>query len=134
MSNSSVYEYSIIRLVPNVLRGECMNVGVIMYCRDHKFLKIHWRLDQERFHSFVPSGKSENNIPSFTEVKAYLMVWEKITAGMAAGGPIAQLDPVSRFRWLTAPRSSIIQPSPLHPGLCVDPEATLNSLFEQYVL
>jgi len=131
MPDKHVYEYSVIRIVPQVERGECLNVGVILYCRDKKFLDLRLHLDRERLHAFLPSGKKDIDLD---EIESYLTVWQLISAGDPAGGPIAGEDPASRFRWLTAPRSTIIQPSSLHPGLCSDPKEALDRMFEKYVL
>jgi len=131
MPDKHVYEYSVIRVVPRVERGECLNVGVILYCRRKNFLDLRLQLDKERLLAFLPSGKNDIDLE---EIDSYLRVWQLISAGDPAGGPISSQDPASRFRWLTAPRSTIIQPSPLHPGLCTDPKKALDRMFETYVL
>jgi len=131
MPDKYVYEYSVIRIVPYVERGECLNVGVILYCRRKNYLDLRLRLDRERILAFLPSGKKDIDLE---EIESYLKVWHLISAGDPAGGPIAVQDPASRFRWLTAPRSTVIQPSPLHPGLCSDPTEALDRMFEKYVL
>ncbi len=131
MPDKHVYEYSVIRIVPLVERGECLNVGVILYCRGKRFLDIRLQLDRERLLAFLPSGKKDIDLD---EIESYLKVWQLISAGDPAGGPIASQDAAGRFRWLTAPRSTIIQPSPLHPGLCSDPKEALDRMFQKYVL
>ncbi len=131
MPDKHVYEYSVIRIVPYVERGECLNVGVILYCRRKNYLDLRLRLDRERILAFLPSGKKDIDLE---EIDSYLKVWQLISAGDPEGGPIAAQDPASRFRWLTAPRSTVIQPSPLHPGLCSDPKEALERMFEKYVL
>ena len=131
MPDKHVYEYSVIRIVPLVERGECLNVGVILYCRGKRFLDIRLQLDRERLLAFLPSGKKDIDLD---EIESYLKVWQLISAGDPAGCPIASQDAAGRFRWLTAPRSTIIQPSPLHPGLCSDPKEALDRMFQKYVL
>ncbi len=131
MPDKHVYEYSVIRIVPYVERGECLNVGVILYCRRKNYLDLRLRLDRERILAFLPSGKKDIDLE---EIDSYLKVWQLISAGDPEGGPIAAQDSASRFRWLTAPRSTVIQPSPLHPGLCSDPKEALERMFEKYVL
>lgn len=131
MPDKHVYEYSVIRIVPYVERGECLNVGVILYCRHKHFLDLRLQLDRDRVWAFLPSGKKNIDLE---EIESYLKVWQLISAGDPAGGPMAAQDRASRFRWLTAPRSTVIQPSPLHPGLCSDPKEALERIFEKYVL
>ena len=126
MSNKHVYEYSVIRFVPKVEREEFLNVGVIVYCKRRKFLEVRYHLDVDRILGFAPEAELE-------KLASYLNTWDLICQGKPAGGPIAQLDLASRFRWLTAVRSTIIQSSPIHPGLCTDPEAVLDKLFKKYV-
>lgn len=126
MPEMQPYEYAIIRLVPRVEREEFLNVGIILYSKDQKFLGVRIRLDESRTRAFAPDLDLE-------EVRSYLKTWEWICEGNPKGGPIATLDLPGRFRWLTAVRSTIIQPSRLHPGMCLDPERTLEALFQKYV-
>lgn len=127
MQDSYLFEYAVIRVVPRVEREEFMNVGVILYCPKQKFLKCIYTLQYERLRCFYPS-------PDVDSLLCHLQNFEHITNGDAEGGPIAQLDMPSRFRWLTAVRSTILQTSKVHPGLCTDAAATLNKLHEQLVL
>ncbi len=127
MPDKQVYEYAFIRLVPKVEREEFLNVGVILFGKRHKFLEVKYHLDEGRIRAFSPDLDLE-------EVARYLHTWELISQGRAEGGYIAQLDQAGRFRWLTATRSTIIQSSKVHPGLCSDPAAVLEDLFEKYVL
>lgn len=126
MQEKHLFEYAVIRVVPRVEREEFLNVGVILYCSDHKFLKILFDLDHERLLAFY----SELNIE---EVKQRLQAFEHVCAGNGDGGPIGKLPLASRFRWLTAARSTIIQASPVHSGLCTDPDETLTKLCTQLV-
>lgn len=127
MQEKHLFEYAVIRIVPRVEREEFLNVGVIMYASKQKFLQVMFELNGERLRAF--SGKT-----NMEEVEAHLRSFERICMGAANGGPIAQLDMASRFRWLTATRSTIVQTSKVHPGLCTDPKETLEKLFGQLVL
>ncbi|NIG57480.1 DUF3037 domain-containing protein [Chitinophaga sp. Cy-1792] len=121
------YEYAIIRIVPRVEREEFLNVGVVLYCRPQRFLKTMITLDEERLKCFAPATDP-------VLMKSYLDAFGEICMGNKQAGPIAQGDPASRFRWLTANRSTILQTSRVHPGLTTNPEATLRHLFETLVL
>ena len=127
MPASHSFEYAIIRLVPQVEREEFLNVGVILYCRDHKYLGMKFALDGTRLLAMYPNA-------DLKDMEGHLHSFENITNAEPAGGPIAALDPASRFRWLTAKRSTVIQLSAVHPGICEDPEGTINKLFKELVL
>ena len=127
MQGLHLFEYAVIRVVPKVEREEFMNVGVVLYCRDKRFLQTLFLLQQERLGAFSRHIDME-------EITAYLCAFEQICLGSAAGGPIAKLDIASRFRWLTATRSTIVQTSKVHPGLSGDPGATLARLYARLVL
>lgn len=122
-----VYEYAVIRVVPKVEREEFLNVGVVLLCKATRFIRMRYALDRERLLSFAPDADVE-------QIEENLRSFEKIARGDADGGPIAQEDAASRFRWLTAIRSSVIQTSRPHPGLCHEPEKTVDRLFEELVL
>lgn len=115
------------RIVPRVEREEFMNVGVVMYCASTRFLSCLTKLDTDRLRALAPSV-------DLSEVADYVHSFELICGGNAAGGPIAALPPASRFRWLTATRSTVLQVSRVHPGLCLDPRETLDKIFVQQVL
>ena len=121
-----LFEYAVIRVVPRVEREEFMNVGVIMYCRAQGFLRIMTELNENRLRAF----SSDLDIPELTE---RLSAFERICTGKAEGGVIGKLPIAERFRWLTATRSTVVQTSAVHPGLCVDAGETLTRLFEQLV-
>lgn len=127
MPDKQTYEYALIRLVPKVEREEFLNVGAIVFSKRMKYLDVKVHVDERRISSF--SSDIDLN-----EIKDYLSTWVLICKGDASGGPIAQLDQAMRFRWLTATRSTIIQSSKVHPGLCTDPTKVLDRLFEGYVL
>lgn len=104
-----------------------MNVGVILYARDQQFLQMLYRIDAKKLAAF-----SENL--DISEVEEHLLSIERICKGGPGSGPIGQMDMASRFRWLTATRSTVVQPSKVHPGFCNNPQEALQQLFEQLVL
>lgn len=122
-----LYEYAIIRLVPQVERGEFLNVGVLLYCPGWSFLDMDYMLDSDRIHAF---SKGETDLPS---LEAYLNAQRAICRGEAPESPIASLPIQERFRWLAATRSTIFQTSRVHIGFCKDPAETLALLLEQQV-
>ncbi|OWW26386.1 hypothetical protein B4Q04_01510 [Zobellia sp. OII3] len=127
MQDRVVYEFAIIRLVPRVEREEFINVGAILFSKRKKFLDMRYHVDKARLNAFA-SDIDPNTI------EAYLKAWKEVCMGEPQGGAIGKLDQPSRFRWLTASRSTIIQSSEPHPGLCFDPEKELHDLFNKYVL
>lgn len=127
MQERQLFEYAVIRVMPRVEREEFINVGVILYCPKFKFLQAIYTLDEKRLFSF-------SHQPDFAELLEHLCMFEHICQGSKQGGPIALLDAPSRFRWLTATRSTVVQTSKVHPGLCIDPLETLNKLHQQLVL
>lgn len=126
MHNKHLFEYAVLRIVPQVEREEFLNVGVILYCRKPAFLGVRFKLDNAKLLYVFPKLCME-------DVAAHLVSLQNISEGNAAAGPIALLDAASRFRWLTAKRSTVVQSSAVHPGLCIDPETTLDQLFEDLV-
>jgi hypothetical protein len=102
-------------------------VGVVLYCRDQKFLQVKYKLDDQRLLAICGGLDCD-------EVKEHLFSFEQICKGESTGGPIASLDLASRFRWLTATRSTVVQTSKVHPGLCEDAEEMLEKLFGDMVL
>lgn len=127
MQDKVPYEYAIIRVVPKVEREEFINVGAILFARRKKYLGIRFHLDENRLATFSKDIDIEL-------VKKYLTAWELVCQGGKEGGTIGQLEMPVRFRWLTANRSTIIQASQLHTGLCSEPEKVLENIFERYVL
>lgn len=126
MQEKHLFEYAVIRLVPRVEREEFMNVGVIMYCASQRFLQCTFQLNEERLLAFSPQL-------DLAEIKDRLNAFTQICAGSAEGGTIGKLPIASRFRWLTATRSTIVQTSPVHPGLCANAGETLAKLFADLV-
>jgi hypothetical protein len=127
MPATHLFEYAVIRVVPRVDREEFLNVGVILYCPSLKFLGLRCTHNCDRLLTLDPQLDLE-------ELKHHLHALSAITRGEVAGGPIARLDMASRFRWLTATRSTILQTSRVHPGLSPDPAATLEELYGRLVL
>jgi hypothetical protein len=127
MKEKHLYEYAVIRVLPVVEREEFLNVGVVVFSRKAGFIRVLFHLNEERLQTFAADLDLE-------QVRQNLLAFEKIAHGAPDGGAIAQLDIASRFRWLTAVRSSAIQTSRPHPGLCHDLEHTTQRLFEELVL
>jgi hypothetical protein len=121
------YDYAIIRLVPCVERGECINVGIILFCRTRRFLGALIHLDEVRLCSLAPGV-------DLAFVQQHLDYLLKVCHGKEESGPIGQLSQSERFHWLVSPRSTIIQISPVHVGLCTDPNSALQHLLEKLVL
>lgn len=117
----SVFQYAIVRVVPRVERGECLNVGVVLLCRPRRFLGARIHLDEQRLAAFAPGLKVEG-------IRPHLEAIERVAAGDPLAGPIAALPRHERFHWLVAPASTIIQASDVHVGFCEDPAAELEHL------
>ena len=126
MHDKHLFEYAVIRLVPSVEREEFLNVGVILYCQGRDLLKVDYVLNEERLRAFSTS------LPA-AEIEQHLAAFERISKGGDDAGPIGKLPIGARFRWLTAPRSTIVQTSPVHTGLCDDPEGKLQQLMAKMV-
>ncbi|KAA6431553.1 DUF3037 domain-containing protein [Dyadobacter flavalbus] len=126
MHENHLFEYAVIRVVPRVEREEFMNVGVILYCPGKNYLQFVFKVNEARLCAF-----SENI--DIKEIMDYLDALRRICEGRKAGGPIGSLPLSSRFRWLTATRSTVVQSSKVHPGFCKDPDETLQRLFEQQI-
>lgn len=127
MQDSHLYEYAVIRVVPRVEREEFLNVGIILFCKKAKFIKVLSHIDDAKIEAFSNDFDIEQLHCNITALK-------KIAIGDKDGGPIGEMDIPSRFRWLTAIRSSAIQTSRPHSGLCQDLEKTIQRLFEELVL
>ena len=127
MQEKLLFEYAVIRVVPRVEREEFLNAGVIVYCAARRFLQVKYILKEERLKACCPDL-------DIVELEARLKAIQSICAGGKDGGTIGALPLASRFRWLTATRSTIVQTSPVHPGLCTDPLETLQRLFTELVL
>ena len=122
-----LFDYAVIHVVPRVEREEFINVGVILFCKVEKFLKVKYFLDTNRLLAFSPELDLD-------AVEENLKALEQICMGSKAGGAIGEFDIASRFRWLTATRSTVIQTSKVHPGYTVNAGETLEKLFAAFVL
>jgi hypothetical protein len=127
MQDKHLFEYAVIRVVPRVEREEFLNVGIILYCKTKKFLECIYKVDKQRLQSLCADLDCN-------EVEGHLYSFENICRGIKDAGAIGSLDMASRFRWLTATRSTIVQTSKVHPGFTHEPKETLQKLFEQLVL
>jgi len=122
----SSYDYAVIRIVPRVEREEFLNAGVILFAKVAGVLVAAVELDEARFAALAP-GRDPGPI------REHLASLERVAHGGPDAGPVGQLSQSQRFHWLTAPRSTVIQVSAVHSGLCDDPEAELQRLFERLV-
>jgi Protein of unknown function (DUF3037) len=120
------FAYAILRAVPSVERGERLNVGVVLFCRQRGFLGIRVGLDADRLRALAP------DVPVH-EVDSHLQGLVRVAEGDEGAGPIAALGQSERFGWLVAPSSTVVQPSEVHTGLCEDPGQTLDALFDRLV-
>ena len=124
--SGSPFSYLILRLVPSVERGECLNAGVVLFCRQRGFLGIRVAVDPQRLRALAPDLR-------LADVEEHLAALVRVAEGAPDAGPIAQLPQSERFGWLAAPSSTIVQPSAVHTGLSGDPERTLDGLFARLV-
>lgn len=127
MQGKFLFEYAVIRVMPRVEREEFMNVGIILYCAKQKFLKSIFTIDEEKLKVFTPETDIE-------EIAENLLALQRISSGSEGSGTIGSYDLASRFRWLTATRSTVVQCSKVHPGFCTDAQETLIKLHKQLVL
>ena len=126
MRAPSSYDYALIRVVPSVERGECLNVGVILFCRTLRFLDVRIHLDQERLRTLAPDL-------DMAAVQRQLDDIVHICKGDQQAGQLGRMSQSERFHWLVSPRSTIIQPSSVHMGLSANPEKTLDHLLKTMV-
>jgi hypothetical protein len=127
MQGKHLFEYAVIRIVPKVEREEFLNAGVILYCKDKKFLQMKYNIDEAKVRSFCDKI-------DMADLHKHFRAFKDVCDGVSVSSPIATLDIPSRFRWLTAKRSTIVQTSQVHPGLCISPDETLADLFEKLVM
>ena len=120
-SPPNAFQYAIVRVLPRVERGECLNVGVVLLCRPRRYLSARIALDEGRLAAFAPGLDPATIRPHLTAI-------ERIAAGDPEAGPIARLGQAERFHWLVSPSSTMIQASEVHSGLCDDPAAELDHL------
>lgn len=126
MPEHNSYDYAIIRVVPRVERGECINVGVVLFCRTLGFLDTCIQIDEARLLALAPDL-------DLLEVRRQLETMAQVCAGRVEAGGVGHLSQSERFHWLVAPRSTVIQTSPVHCGLSCNPAATLHHLLAALV-
>lgn len=127
MQDNHLFEYAVIRVVPKVEREEFINIGVILYCSGQKFLQCILELKEKKLEALCCDTDID-------ELRSHMESFEKICKGGNDAGPIGKLSIAERFRWLTATRSTILQTSKVHPGLCQDALEMLQRLHKQLVL
>lgn len=127
MQDNHLYEYAVIRVVPRVEREEFLNIGIILFCKRAKFIKVLYHINDAKIQALSSDFDVE-------QLHCNLTSLQKIAIGAKDGGPIGQMEIPERFRWLTAIRSSAIQTSRPHPGLCQDLDKTIQRLFEELVM
>jgi Protein of unknown function (DUF3037) len=120
------FQYAILRVVPSLPRGEALNVGVILHCRQRDFLAMRTHLDPQRLRALDPELDLD-------ELARYLEGLQRVAEGDPGAGPMAALDRSERFGWLVAPASGLVQPSDVHTGLSADPATTLDALAAELV-
>jgi hypothetical protein len=123
---SSAFSYAVVRVVPDIERGEFVNAGVLLFARQHDFLAARVELDRDRLAAICPEA-------DYASVESALKAFVRVARGDAAAGPMAALPKSERFGWLAAPSSTVVQCSPTHTGLCSDPQQALDELFEDLV-
>jgi hypothetical protein len=126
MHENHLFEYAVIRVVPHVEREEFLNVGVILYCASQKFLQCRTEINEERLN--VLCDKLD-----FTDLNNHIQSFQRICVAGKDSGPIGKLSIAERFRWLTANRSTMVQTSSVHPGLCANADEMLSRLYMQLV-
>lgn len=126
MPERCTYDYAVVRVVPDVARGEFVNVGVILFAKSHGILLARVALEESRLWALAPEADLE-------PIRAHLRAIERICEGGESAGIHGRLTASERFHWLTSPRSTVIQTSPVHSGICDDPASEIDHLFERLV-
>jgi Protein of unknown function (DUF3037) len=126
MQEKNEFEYAVVRVVPQVEREEFLNVGVVLFCAKQHFLQMRYSLNEIRLQAFCPKADIE-------EIQKHLDAFEQICRGDKEAVPIGNLSMPERFRWLTATRSTVVQTSKVHPGLCDDAAAMLEKIYREQV-
>ena len=124
--SAEAFQYAVWRVVPDLERGEALNAGVVVFARRHGFLAARARLDEDKLRALAADADVD-------AVRRHLDALVRIAAGDPQAGPIAALERSERFGWLTAPSSTVVQPGPVHTGLCEDPQALLDRLYARLV-
>ena len=120
------FSYATVRVVPDIEREEFVNAGLILFCRPRRFLRARTSLDRVALDALAADCDIEG-------IEEQLRLVERIAGGDTDAGPIAALEPSERFHWLTTPRSTLVQPGPIHAGTTDDPDATFDHLFRVLV-
>jgi hypothetical protein len=120
------YEYTVIRIIPCIEREEFLNAGVILFCKHQRFLEARIALDEERLLALQPCT-------DILQIRQQLALIPTIVQGGRNAGDLGKLPRAERFRWLASPRNTVVQPSPVHPGLCEDPQTALDEIFSRLV-
>lgn len=120
------YQYAVLRAVPDVERGESVNLGVVVFSRRHGYLGLRTHVDEARLHALHPEL-------DLVALRSHLDGLQAVADGDASAGRVAAMPPSERFGWLTAASSTIVQPSPIHTGLCDDPQRLLDRLYARLV-
>ncbi len=127
MHTSASFDYAVLRIVPRVERQEFLNVGVLVFCRERRYLEARVHLDEPRLLALSPQL-------DLKLIRQHADAVVRICQGDETAGPIAKSSQSERFHWLTAPRSTMLQTSPVHTGICADVDGILARLFSQLVL
>ena len=127
MQEPHLYEYAVVRVVPKVEREEFINVGLILYCKRQRYIRMEFQITEAKFNLFDTEIELD-------DLQIYLESFQNTAKGNKLGGRIGELETPERFRWLTAIRSSVLQTSRPHSGLCADLEQTFEKLFHELVL
>lgn len=122
----TTYHFTVLRVVPHVHTGAFVNVGVVLHARSAEFLGMRAIMDEETLRALAPDVDVELLL-------RYLRCYDSICRGDDTAGPIALVSPSERFHWISAPRSDVLQPAPVHEGVCMDPAAELEQLYRGYV-
>lgn len=125
-ANRIDYHFTVVRVVPHVHTGAFVNVGVVLHARAAEFLAMRAIMDEDALRRIAPDVDVEL-------LTRYLVCYDAICRGDESAGPIALVSRSERFHWISAPRSDVLQPSPVHEGICSDPDRELELLFESYV-
>ncbi len=125
------FEYAVLRVIPRVDRGESMNAGILLYCRPLRYLDARVDLDAERLLALDPAADVAGVARALAAAAQVCAPGAELDAG---AGPAGAQDIGRRFRWLTAPRSTVVQPGPVHTGLTSDPAAQIDRLLQELVL
>lgn len=130
MAQREAFQYALWRVVPDIERGERINAGVVVHCRRRSFLGARVLLDDDRLRALAGGWAADNA----GDIRRHLDALAAIAAGEPTAGPISALPRSERFGWLTAASSTVVQPSAIHTGLCDDPQAVLDRLFDRLVV